>query len=57
MDKHLKIILKELFYALTAGLVIFSFMELAWPGIVLAYFNLNWLLISWLLVGIINLNI
>ena len=48
-----KIILPELFYAVSAAIVIFSCLELAWPGIVLAYFNLNWLLIFWLIVGII----
>ncbi len=48
--------LKELFYALTGALVIFCALELVWPGIVLAYVNINWLLIFWLIVGIVILS-
>ncbi|MCG2697911.1 hypothetical protein L6307_02330 [Candidatus Parcubacteria bacterium] len=46
-------ITKELFYTLTAALVIFCALELAWPGIVLAYININRVLIFWLIVGIV----
>lgn len=45
--------LKEIFYVLTGAVVIFSGLEIFWPGVVLAYFNINWLLILWLLVGIL----
>ena len=48
-------ICRELFYALTGALVIFVIMELSWPGIILAYINMNWLLIFWLIVGIVIL--
>ncbi len=41
--------LQELFYVLTGGLVVFSIMELFWNRIVLAYINLNWVLILWVI--------
>lgn len=53
IKSNLKIIIVELFYILTAALVIFVIMELLWPGIILAYLNLNWVLILWLIVGIV----
>ncbi len=50
--KNAYLISLEIFYALTGAIVIFSMMEIIRPNIVLAYFNLNWLLIFWLIVGI-----
>jgi hypothetical protein len=47
-----KILLKEIFYVLTGALVIFSVMELFWDRIVLAYINISWVLILWLLIAI-----
>jgi hypothetical protein len=47
--------LKEIFYVSGAAIIIFCLMEFFWPGIVLAYININWLLICWLLVGILIL--
>jgi|GEM_PF-1125275 hypothetical protein len=52
---RLILIILELFYVLTGGLVIFIVMELLWPGIILAYFNLNWALILWIIAGIVIL--
>lgn len=49
------IVFQELFYALTGALIIFVFLEIFWPNIVLAYININWVLITWLIVGIIIL--
>jgi len=49
-----KIFLQELFYALTGALAIFSIFELLRPGLVLAYININWVLIFWLLIGIVT---
>jgi hypothetical protein len=46
------IIFKELFYSLTGSLAIFTILEIIHPGLVLAYINLNWLLIFWLIIGI-----
>ena len=46
-------ILKELFYMLTGALVVFAVLELAHPGIVLAYVNYSILLLFWLIVGIV----
>ena len=46
----------ELFYVITGALLIFSFLEIFWPGIVLAYLNLNYILIFWLINGIIILH-
>lgn len=45
----IRFILLELFYALTAGLVIFLILEIIWPGVVLAYLNLNFILLLWLI--------
>lgn len=45
----------ELFYVLTGAVLIFSCLEIFWPGMVLAYLNLNYVLIFWLVVGIIIL--
>ena len=46
----------ELFYVLTGAMLIFACWEIFWPGIVLAYLNLNYVLIFWLIVGIIILS-
>lgn len=51
----LHLTLKELFYTLTGAVLIFVIMEILWPGIVLAYININWVLIFWLVVGIVIL--
>ncbi|MEK7558024.1 MAG: hypothetical protein AAB530_02335 [Patescibacteria group bacterium] len=48
-------VLKEFFYVLTGFLIIFSFLEFAWPGVVLAYINLNLILIFWLIIGMLIL--
>jgi hypothetical protein len=44
--------LKELFYSISIALVIFTLLEIIHPGIVLAYLNLNLLLLTWLILGI-----
>jgi len=51
----IKNLLNELFYALSGALLIFSLLEIVWPGLVLAYLNLNYLLLFWLAIGIIML--
>ena len=53
--KNLFTIFQELFYVLSGALIIFCALEIIWPKIVLAYFNLNWLLIFWLVTGIVLL--
>jgi len=53
--RNIYLILKELFYTLTGTLAVFIILELIWPNIVLAYLNLNWVLLSWLFIGIIVL--
>lgn len=45
----------EIFYTATGALVIFAALEIFWPGIVLAYLNVNIVLTVWLSVGIILL--
>jgi len=45
--------LKEIFYCLTGALVVFSGLEFLWPDLVLAYININWVLILWLASGIV----
>ncbi|MDD5527691.1 MAG: hypothetical protein PHO56_01800 [Patescibacteria group bacterium] len=47
-----KIIIEELFYFLSASLAVFFPMELFWPRIVLAYLNLNWLVLLWVIAGV-----
>ena len=37
----------ELFNFWSGALIIFWVMELIWPNIILAYFNLNWLFLAW----------
>jgi len=50
MDKS--IIKQEIFYFLSAALCSFILMEIFWPRVVLAYLNLNWLLLIWLVSAI-----
>lgn len=52
MEKYFK----ETFKAFTAAFVIFAVMELFSPGMVIAYINLNLILILWFLSSIILLN-
>lgn len=46
-------IIKEIFNALTAAIAIFFVLELIWPGMAIAYLNLNIMLIFWLISSII----
>ncbi|PIV50201.1 hypothetical protein CO115_01330 [Candidatus Falkowbacteria bacterium CG_4_9_14_3_um_filter_36_9] len=55
--KNLYLIFKELFYSLTGALGCFVIMEILRPGMVLAYININWVLIFWLIIGILVLTI
>lgn len=48
----LKQISKEIFYVLSFLLVVLSMLEFIRPHIILAYFDLNLLLILWLIIGI-----
>ena len=50
-----RLFFNELFYVLTAAAITFVILEIIWPEMVLAYFNLNYLLIFWLITGIIAL--
>jgi len=54
MEKNY-LILREIFYFLTLSAIVLTLLELSWNGMVLAYFNINWLLISWVFVGIVIL--
>ena len=49
----MKIIAKELFYALGSAFLIYFIMEIFWPRIVLSYFNINWVLLLWLIIAIL----
>ncbi|KKR32665.1 MAG: hypothetical protein UT64_C0026G0007 [Candidatus Falkowbacteria bacterium GW2011_GWF2_39_8] len=53
--KKYYLILREIFYFLTCSAIILTLLESGWNGMVLAYFNINWLLISWVFVGIVIL--
>jgi hypothetical protein len=47
-----KIIIQEVFYFLSACLIIFSLMEIFKPRMVLAYLNLNWLFLFWFIFAV-----
>lgn len=49
------IIIREIFYFFSILLAVFIILEIIWPNIILAYFNLNYLLVLWLIFGIISL--
>ncbi len=55
IKEYFKCFFYELFYIFTVALIIFVCLEIFWPGIILAYLNLNYVLIFWLIVGIIIL--
>ncbi len=46
---------RELFYVLTGALAIFIVLEIIHPFLVLAYINIGYVLIFWLLAGIVVL--
>ena len=48
-------ILKELFYVFTGALVVFCFLEIIITNLVLAYININLVLIIWFVNGILIL--
>lgn len=53
MDK--KIIKQELFYFFSAAVLSGICLEIFWPRIILAYFNLNFLFIAWLVSAVLLL--
>ncbi|NTW22045.1 hypothetical protein HGA34_00695 [Candidatus Falkowbacteria bacterium] len=53
--RNKEVIITEAFYALTGALAVFTALELAWPGVVLAYININAVLLFWLVFGILKL--
>lgn len=53
MDK--KIIKQELFYFFSAAVLLGICLEIFWPRIILAYFNLNFLFIAWLVSAVLLL--
>jgi hypothetical protein len=50
-DKFWTIFIKESFYALTGFIFLAAILEWFWPRIISAYFNFNYLLILWLVLG------
>lgn len=49
------LVIRELFYFFTVLAAVFAIMEIIWPNIILAYFNLNYLLILWFASGLVLL--
>jgi len=49
MAKNLALVAREIFYFFSAALLAGVILETFWPNMILAYFNLNYLLILWLL--------
>lgn len=52
---NIDVVLRELLLVLSGALVCFILLELGWPGTVLAYLNINWVLLCVLAVGIVIL--
>lgn len=52
----IKIISREIFYFSFLLLGAFIILEIIWPNIILAYFNLNWLFGLGLLAGLTSLS-
>jgi len=50
-----KIIIREIFYFLTIFYLVLIFLEILFPNIVLAYFNLNYLFLLIVLFGVFSL--
>jgi len=48
-------LVRGIFYWLSAMLGVFIVMEIIWPNIILAYFNLNWLVLGVLVFGLASL--
>jgi hypothetical protein len=55
MAKDLAIISREIFYFFTALIVLSIGLEIIWPNIILAYFNLNYIIVLWFVSGFISL--
>lgn len=55
MAKNLAVVIRESFYFLSLLLIICIGLEIIWPNIILAYFNLNYLFAACLLAGAVNL--
>ena len=49
----MRTIAKELFYALGSAFLIYFVMEIFLQGMVLPYFNINWVLLLWLITAIL----
>jgi len=55
MAKDLAIISREIFYFFTALIILSIGLEIIWPNIILAYFNLNYIIVLWFASGLISL--
>lgn len=55
MAKDLAIISREIFYFFTALVVLSIGLEIIWPNIILAYLNLNYIIVLWLVSGLVSL--
>jgi hypothetical protein len=47
--KFKKNIVKEIFYFLSAALILFVLSEIIWPNSVLAYVNINYAFVLWVI--------
>jgi len=50
-----QLVLRELFYFFTALIGACLLLEIIWPNLILAYFNVDYLLVLWLAVGLAGL--
>jgi len=54
-DLAINMIIREIFYFLSIFLFVFIGLEMVWPNIILAYFNLNYLFLLCFLSGLVSL--
>lgn len=47
--------LTDIFIFLSGAIIVMVFFELIWPNSVLAFFNLNYAVLAWLILGLILL--
>jgi len=55
MAKNILLIIGEIFYFFSALLLVSIVLEMIFPNIILAYFNLNYLILIWLINGLVLL--
>jgi len=55
MAKNISLIISEIFYFFSILVAVSVILEIIFPNIILAYFNLNYLITIWLISGLVGL--